>query len=162
VLRRVGNVLVPAYLAGIVEVPEVPSLRKTVSLPARDVCCIHREQREDFVPVSEERVRLEALEREGRQALEKSRDFRDPAPGLKPGNARYGNFDIPLNVGVQFFQDRRDVFAPERFVNLSDGVDVAHDPPSACGLLFTGTGDGRLPSFSWATETVPAGAGPRR
>jgi hypothetical protein len=60
---RIGHVLILDDVAGIVEDPEVAFIRKSVLLTARDVRCIQRDQREDFVAVREECVRLKAAER---------------------------------------------------------------------------------------------------
>jgi len=59
VQSRVGHVLVLLHLAGIVEDPEVAFIGKRVLFAARDVRYIERDQREDFVALREERVRLD-------------------------------------------------------------------------------------------------------
>ena len=48
-------------------------------LPARDVYCIDRDEHEDFAAVRKERVGLETLERERRQAFKEGRDIRGSA-----------------------------------------------------------------------------------
>jgi hypothetical protein len=127
VLRRIGHVLVLRDLSGFVEDPEVAFIRESVLFPARHVRDIERDEHKDLVAIREECVRLEALEREGRQALEECRDIRRAAPRLQPGNARRGSLNVPLDVRVQFVDDGRDISAAKRLIDLLDGVDVAHD-----------------------------------
>jgi hypothetical protein len=76
VQRRVGHVLVIHGPSGIIEDPEVAFIRKCVLFAARDVRYIERDQHENLVAIREVRVRLEALERKGRQALEECRYLR--------------------------------------------------------------------------------------
>lgn len=83
---------------------------------ARRLCCPPQES-----------VRLEALERQGCQALEKRRDVRGAVPRLQPRHVGREDFNVPLDVRVKLVDDRRDVSAAECIVNLFDSIDVAHD-----------------------------------
>jgi hypothetical protein len=129
VQRRVGHMLVFHDFSCIIEDPEVAFIRKCVLFAAREVFCIKRDEHEDLVAIREERVRLEALEREGCQALEECGNICRAATGLQPWNTGVGTSTSHSTFGSNLSMIAGTSPRPKHFVDLLDGVDVTHDEP---------------------------------